>query len=170
MSDFFKKLMVPTNPEYDFEGDPGQQPDYANPVVLSNKLVMYANATLELTESIVSVSKQRERKRLELRDEERKLQDLKRGVLARTPITSTASKNLQLTDAHIYKALETEKLLDGYKAIEARVAKLEDEIDGLKAKEEDFKYSIHTIKLASDNITNKLSYVKAEAKFAGLGT
>lgn len=164
MSDFFERLIVPTNPDYDFEGDPHQQPDFANPVVLSNKLVLYANATIELTKSIVAVSKRRERRRLELRDEERKLQDLKRGALSRNPITPTAAKNLQLTDAHIYRALEAEALLAGYKIIEDKIAKLEDEIEGLKAQEEDFKYSVHTIKLASENIVAKLSFVKAEAK------
>lgn len=170
MSDFFDKLMVPVNPDYDFEADPSQQADYANPVVLSNKLVLHANAVLELTRYVTSLGKQRERLRLEMRDYERQLQDMRRGVLSRNPVTPTASKNLQLTDAHIWRCVETEAIVVEWKRIENAIAEREDKIEGFKAKEEDYKYTIHTIKLASENITNKLSYVKAEAKFAGMGT
>lgn len=161
---FFEGLQVPVNPNYDFEKDPSLQTDYANPVMLSNKLVLYANALLQITKGVMGLARRREGLRLERRTSELKLNAMRREVLAQNPAPPAASKNLALTEAYVFRCLESNGVIDLWKALEATVNRLEDEIEGLKQEEDNLKYSVHTIKLASENITNKLSYVKAEAK------
>lgn len=166
---FFEQLEVPVNPAYDFEGEPADQPDYANPVVLSNKLVLYANATLQVTKSIVALARKRERLRLERRELERALVDLRRAVLNKYPATTAAAKNLTLTDAHVFQALEREGQVAIWKSTEEKMAKLEDQIESLKQEEENEKYTVHTIRLASENVVAKLSFTKHEAQMTRHG-
>lgn len=170
MERFFENLQVPVNPDYDFESDPEGQADYANPVMLSNKLVMYANAMLQITKGVVFLARKRERLRLERKELERALTALRRAVLSKHPAQGSAAKNLQLTDAHVFSALVVEGQDAIWTETERKIARLDDEIDGLKEEEENLKYTAHTIKLASENITNRLSYTKHEAQMARFGT
>lgn len=163
-SKFFDGLQVPINPNYDFEGDPSEQPDYANPVVLANKLVQYANGVLEAGKHVVILARKRERVRLDLKTAERELVAMRRDTLSRNPAPPSAAKNLALTDAYVYKCIEADGNADKWKALEAKIAKLQDEMEGLEKEEENLKYMQHTIRIASENITNKLSFTKHEAK------
>lgn len=168
VTEYFDGLQIPTNPQYDFESRE-EQPDYVNPVMLSNKLVQFANAVLDATKHVVILGRRRERLRLERKDFERSLVEMRRQVLSRHPAPPSAAKNLQLTDAYVIRCLESEGTIQTWKDIEAKIAKLEDEMEGLEKEEENLKYAQHTIRIASENITNKLAYVKAEAKFGVLG-
>jgi hypothetical protein len=165
---YYDNLQVPVNPNYDFEADPGdQQFEYANPVHLSNKLVLYTNAAILLARNIVSLARKRERLRLEKKEVDRKLRDLRRDVLVKNPAPPSAAKNLLLTDAFMARALESEGLLTGYQEFERRSAELEDQVEALKDEGENLRFTMQTIQLAASNVTNALSWTKAEARMTG---
>jgi hypothetical protein len=161
---YFDNLLAPVNPSYDFDADPADQFEYANPVTLNNKLVLFTNAMIELNKRAVSLARRRERKRLEKKDLDRQLKSLRNAVLSLHPIPPSSAKNLPLTEAYIVRCLEAEGLLDQYKQLELTAGRLDDEIDFLKEEGENLRFTFQTIQLASNNITMHLSYVKQEAR------
>lgn len=166
---FFENLLVPVNPEYDFDADPTGQFDYANPVTLNNQLVLYTNAGIELTKKVVVLNRRREKLRLDKKDVERKLKALRQNTLAKNPAPPSAAKNLALTDAYVQRCLEADGFFLEAQAHEATVATLDDKIDLMKEEAENLFFTMNTIKLASQNIMTHLSFVKNEQKMHGVG-
>lgn len=165
---YYENLLIPVNPDYDFDAPATDvQFEYSNPATLSNKLVLYTNAAILLTKNVVSLARKRERLRLEKKEIDRQVRDLRREVLSKNPAPPSAAKNLQLTDAYMIRALEAEGLLIGYKKLETKSADLEDEVETIKEELENLRFTMETLKLAAQNITSSLSWTKAEASMGG---
>lgn len=158
---FFENMLVPVNPEYDFDKDPTENEfEYANPVTLNNKLVLYTNACFVLTEKAVVLGRRRERTRLDAKDKERTLRTLRNETLARNPAPPSAAKNLALTDAYVQRCLDLDGRLEEAQVLENEIAGLEDDAEQMKDEVENLRFTITTIRLACENIAIHLSYAK----------
>jgi hypothetical protein len=163
---FFVNLKIPVHPDYDFDADSGST-DYVPPVKLNNLIILYTNAAIELTESVVRLNRRIEALRLTHRQAERKLEALRSRLLAGKTIPPSAAKNLLLTEAYVRTLALTESRADEMDALDREIAAAEDALDTAKAEVGSLKYTMETVKLACDNIQTHLSYVKQEAKLLG---
>lgn len=165
-SPFFAKLEIPTRPDYDVDTDSGGA-DYVPPVVLNNRIVLYTNAAIELTERIVRLNRKVEGLRLEQRKVSRKRDTLRTTLLAEHPAPPSAAKNLMLTEAYVLTLAKNAGLSGALSEYEDAIAAFEDQIDLAKSDTESAKYTMNTIKLACESIQTHLSFVKQEQKLHG---
>lgn len=159
----FDRLTIPTHPDYDMERDSGTM-DYVPPVVLNNYVVLYLNAAIELTKSIVVKNKEIERLRLERNEKDRFVDDLRVRLLAANPAPAGDTKNLQLTEAYIHRVAEQGGQLALLQATKQDVAQIDDRIAEAKSAVESMRFTMETIKLAMTGMQTHLAFVKMEAR------
>src|SRR4051812_12538361 len=99
---FFNRLTLPTHPEFDLLTDSGSM-DYTPPATLANYIVLYTNAAIELTESVVLKQRDMERENQSRKTAQRALSSFERGLLARNQAPAAATKNLKVTEAYVTK-------------------------------------------------------------------
>ena len=166
-------LMIPTNPEYDWEVDPNTQFDFVNPVVLNNKLMQHANAAITVTQAIVTANRKLndlESKRVLLETE---LEDLEQKVLAKQPPTPAEAKTLKQLGAYIIRMMEQADDPSDY----ARYLQVKDELSGMAKEMAEHRMSVDNgrqvfqmLKMLSEEIKTHLSFVKNEASGSRFGT
>ncbi len=164
---YFSRLEIPTHPDYDFDKDPADQFEYANPVTLNNQLVLYTNAAIGLTQTVVSLGRRRQASRLRKKDLERKLKGLRNRVLSDNPAPPSAAKNLALTEAYVFRCLDAAGKLNEAEQLEAQIAVLEDEGETMKEEVENLHFTMKTLELAGTNVMTHLSWLKAEVRNHG---
>lgn len=165
---FFKRLTLPTHPDFDFLRDSGAL-DYTPPAVLANYIVLYTNAAMELTEQVVHAQREIERLKQDKKETERALESLKRDLLASGDVPANATKNLMLTEAYVLRLAREQQRDRELDAFEGTVAGFDDAISTHKGNIESYKFTMTTIELACQNIQTHLSYVKKEAELGGRG-
>lgn len=163
----FARLTIPTHPEFDFDRDSGTI-DYVPPVKLNNLLVLYTNAAIELTASVVTQTRLIERLKLEQRAVQRKRDGLRNQLLSENPAPPSQAKNLQLTEAYVTLLAKNAARLPDLERWDTEIAKSEDQIDAAKAEVGNLKYTMETIKLAVESIKTHLAFVKQEARIGGM--
>jgi hypothetical protein len=167
----FDALMVPVNPEYDFNKEPQENEfEYANPVTVNNQEILYANAAMQVTKLHVKANKKIAAAKLELKATREAREDIERKIVVQSPPGTNDSKNTRLMEAYIWrtaaatgKAEELQRLLQEERRLTARILDLE-------ATAENLKLTQQTIKLAGEHGQTFLSYVKDEARRARFGT
>lgn len=165
MASVFDRLTIPTHPDYDLERDSGSI-DYVPPAVLNNYVVLYLNAAVELTKSIVVKNQEIERLRLERNEKERFVDGIRMALLANNPIPASATKNLQLTDAHVHSLAAQSGQLQLLQQAKTDVAQMDDQIATAKSAVESMRFTMETIKLAMTGMQTHLAFIKMEAKLS----
>lgn len=165
-SQFFKRLAIPTHPNFDLERDSGTL-DYVPPVVLNNRVVLYTNALIEIAEQVVELNRGIERLKLDKRRVERLRDQRRTQLLAQHPAPTSATKNLLLTDAYVLTLAKNDGCSDVLAKWEDEIAAFDDAIDLKELEVRNCKSLTETIKLACENIRTHLSFVKQEARLHG---
>lgn len=162
-----KRLTIPTNPTVSPDVDPSGDYEYANPVALNNRVVLYANAIIECTDLISQYSTRLEAAKLAKRKAERQLEDFE-GRLLRVHPAPKGHNTLKALQSHIEKvAWEKDETGDQYHELQDALRKAEDDVARWAAKMAQQRDWLEAIKLASHNVGTFLSYVKFDSQLGG---
>ena len=162
--DLLDNLLIPTNPDYDWEGDVSNQPEYVNPVTLNNREIMMANAAIVITQQHIKVNRQVAQIRHTLREAEHALSDFERDLLLRFPAPSTATKSTKLLQVYMYSVAITNNLQSQYNSLSGEIKNLSRELARWEAEAENCKAAYQAVKLSGEHIQTHLSFVKNEQK------
>lgn len=161
------ELKVRTNPEYDHDVDPEENPYvFWNPVTATNDLIRLANAGLEITQAISDARQERAQLEMQSRTTTREIERRENALLIADPLSASEAKTLKTVAAAIqgraYASGASEVLEALYNqknALEDRILELKDQIDiG-----HDWN---KTNERVSDNLRTALSFFKDERKRA----
>jgi hypothetical protein len=165
-------LIIPTHPDVDPDEDQGAvATDLANPVTVNNRQVLFANEAIRIAQRHVGLNRELTKLRLELRVTKRAHDDLVRRVLIENPPERVAdTKTLKLVDAYVQRVAERDPALAGALAsLQKEEDRLTDLIEKKKDEAENQALAMAAIKLASQNASIFLSYVKDEARRSRYG-
>jgi hypothetical protein len=165
--DILESLLIPTNPEYDWEADANSQPEYVNPVTLNNREVLMANAAIVITQQHIKVNRQLAQVSHRLQEAEHAVSDFERDLLLRFPAPSTATKNNKLLQVYIYSVATTQGYKDQYETLVRAVRTLSRDLAKWEAEAENCKAAYQAVKLGGEHIQTHLSFVKNEQKVSG---
>jgi hypothetical protein len=161
------KLMLPTNPNVDPDVDPsrveGGDFEYANPVALNNRIVFYANATIEGTDELYRLTAKQRAAKLGKRKAERQLDQFEERILRIHPAPK-GNNTLKALTAHIQKAaFEKEDTGAQYEQLREDFETAEDTLVGIDSKLSQVRMWLDAIDAAQEAIRTHLSWVKADA-------
>lgn len=166
LQQFVRRLTIATNPQYDWEVPPQEQPDLANPVELNNQEIVFSNAMIELAGAIVATRRELLARKKELREAQREISKFEMQVLREAGTLSSADRNSkQLQQAFIERKIgENAAIRATYWARRDRADVLEDAIADLEGELDNCDQLIRVVKHASENVQTHLSFVKDEWK------
>lgn len=162
-----KSLLVPTNPDFDWDADPNSQPEYVNPVTLNNKEVEYANAAIHIAQKLVATNKEIARVKRALIAARHAQDDFEREVLLSFPAPPSATKSTKLLQAYLYKVTTENKQRKKMDELTKEVRELERELIGLEIQADTAHDVFQAIKLGGEHIQTHLSFVKSERSASG---
>lgn len=164
-------LWIPTNPNVSPDVNPESRPDgeyeYANPVTVNNRLVLFANAVIAAMDELdQGISKVRQAK-LQKKTAERQLRNYEQRILRSFP--PPKGKNaIKLIDAHIARAAhELDDTLEQYQELQEALDEAEDAVTRAEGRVEKLRQWLKAIELAIQACTTHLSYVKFDGAFQG---
>lgn len=158
---FLQKLKLPVNPAYKWDG-PDDQPEYANPVTLNNRIIELANASLTTAQAIVIYQKRRGELRNDLKAAQDALDDFEQELLVQFPPPPTATKSNRLVQTYLLTTATHHNKRDAYLALRDTVRRLEAQLETVGVKLDTMRTAQAAIQTVADNVQTHLSFVKSE--------
>lgn len=167
LSNMASKLLIPVN-EAAAEAPSGQEEfEYANPVTLNNRLILYGNAVIEATDRLNRITKQIEAAKHAKRTAERVLAEYETRLLRKYPSQKNLT-TLKLVQAHLDRvAFDLDDTAEQYDGLRKDVEKAEDAQEHWEAKAGEIRMWMKAIETASQNIMTHLSFVKFGGALGG---
>lgn len=164
-------LIIPTHPDIDPDEDQGAEAtDLANPVTVNNRQVLFANEAIRIAQRHVALNRELVKLRLERKVTKRAREVIVRRLLiAHPPERVSDTKTLKLVDAYVLRVAELEGCTNELNLLEKEEERLDDVIEKKETEAENQALAMNAIKLASQNCTIFLSYIKDEAKRSRYG-
>ena len=156
------ELAIPVNPEYDFDLDPAEQPNYVNPVTLNNRIIYYANAASKVSDQLIALRRKLLEARIELRKATRAVSDEEYDILLASGLTKSDFKSLKDRQYFIRKYVNDSGTSERYATVVEAQDKLSDTVLALEVQLENGEDLLRVINQLSSNIQTHLSYVKNE--------
>lgn len=161
------KLTIPVNPgsaEAPERSANTEQFEYANPVTLNNRLILYGNAVIDATDRLNAYNLKIEEAKLSKREAERQLEGFEGRLLRSYPPEKNLS-TLKLVQAYVERmAFDRDGTGEQYLELREALEKAEDAVHHWQAKAENLRTWLKAIELASHNITTHLSFVKFDGR------
>lgn len=162
-----KSLVIPTNPDYKWELDPDEQPEYVNPVALNNREVQYANAAIRVAQRLVATNRHIAKSKQNLATARHALEDFERELLLAYPAPSSATKSTKLLQAYLYAAAIQHDKRETLNALVTEVRAIERDLISLEIEADMAHTAFQAIKLGGEHIQTHLSFVKNERAASG---
>jgi chromosome segregation ATPase len=141
-----------------------EQFEYANPVTLKNRLILYANAVIEATDKLNDINDAIASAKSAKRHAENDLESYEGRLLRLFPPEKNLT-TLKLVQAYLERvAHDRDDTADQYYMLREAVKKAEENVAKAQAKADKIKAWLSAIETASQNITTHLSYVKFDSK------
>jgi chromosome segregation ATPase len=160
-------LLIPVNAaSAEAPGIPADssQFEYANPVTLKNRLVLYSNAVIEATDRLNDFNERIAAAKQHKRAAERDLENYEARLLRLYPPEKNLS-TLKLVQAYVERiSHDRDSTSDQYHELRQAVHKAEDDGAHWQTKADKVRAWLNAIETASQNITTHLSYVKFDSK------
>jgi len=163
------ELLVPTYPTYDWDADPGEQPEYTNPVSLNNCVIRWVNAAIRITQRLVATNKRIGQAKVALEQAEAALDDFEQELLRTNPAPASATKSLKLLDAYLNQVAVSTGKADDYRKLIGRIREIRQRLRILEMTADNCRHIGQTLKLAGEHAMTHLSFVKTEAAAARKG-
>lgn len=162
-------LIVPVNPDFDWDADPSTQTEYVNPVRVNAHVMRQHNAAIRVAQELVAVNKHIGQLRRDLSEAKDDLEDFEQQILLDFPPPGTATKSTKLTNAYIRQTAFTHNRRDRYLELLTRVRDLERTLLVIEVRADTARFVFQTIKLTGEHAQTHLSFVKNEQKHSRYG-
>jgi hypothetical protein len=164
-------LLIPTHPDVDPDEEEGAEAtDLANPVTVNNRQVLFANEAIRIAQRHVGLNRELIKLRLELKVTRRAKDRIVRHLLTTYPPERVAdTKTLKLVDAYVERVASRSGKDKELALLDRDIERLEDLIEKKDGEAENQQLAMAAIKLASQNASIFLSYVKNEARNSKYG-
>lgn len=161
------KLLIPVNTTSleapDIAADSSQF-EYANPVTLKNRLILYSNAVIEATDKLNDINDRIAAEKRSKREAERLLGSYEEQLLRTYPPGKNLT-TLKLVQAYVERvAHDLDNTADQYHQLREDVEAAEDKVAEWQVKADRIKAWLQAIAVASQNITTHLSFVKFDSR------
>lgn len=161
-----QRLDIPVNPEYQWGHNPELQAEYVNPVELSNRTILYANAYIAITSKLVESLKELGIAKTEKTNAETALQDFEQDLLCNNPPTAGDNKNIATLNSYILRTVSEYDSTTEYKQLKANVSLAESALIDAQTKIEVHRANLNSVEHACQQIQTHLSFIKAEHRQA----
>lgn len=163
-SSLLTSLQIPVYPDFDFDADPGEQAEYANPVTLANQVVRLANVHATVTGRIVERNSTIAQLKAELTTAQHAVEDFEASLLAQYPASTADRKSNKLLDAYVRaKAFEVGER-ETYTGLIERLRTLRIQLEQEELAIDAARVVLQTIKLQGEHLQTYLSFRKHEAE------
>lgn len=159
-------LHILVNPDYDFDVDPVDQAQYANPVILNNKLIQNANAFIMVSQKQYNLIKTLVEAKHKHREEEARRKDFEKALIISGKPNSNDRKTILLLEAFITQQAIEEKSLIAYTLLQQDEKQAKKVVETIQGKMSANEQIINAINASTLGIQTHLSYVKSEINHA----
>ncbi len=160
-------IRIPINPEYDFDIAPSEQAEYANPVMLNNKLIQNANAHIAVSSMLNKLMQQLVGAKQDHREAETVKRDFEKQTIITGNPNSNDRKSTLLLEAFIQAETLSLGLVDDYLQIKKTEVETRNKLEVLQSKINANQQILGAIEASTVNIQTHLAYVKMEMRNAG---
>jgi hypothetical protein len=156
--------MMPVNPTYDWDLDPGEQLNYVNPVRLNDHVIFLANTAARLGLRINELTKSLAAAKAAEAAAVDELEDFEQDLLVLFPPNTLASKSNKLLDRYVRQLAQSQGKGEVHQEHRSVARSWRNEVMRLGLELDGARSLMASIKLAGEHIQTHLSFVKAEAR------
>jgi hypothetical protein len=160
-------LLVPVNPDYDWDVPAEEQTEFVNPVRVNNHVMLQHNAAIRVAQRVVALNRKIATGRQALGTAKDALEDFEQELLITYPAPGSATKNLKVLNAYVRQVAFEHGQREEYLARVQAVRDAERAVASLELEAETARFVFNTIKLTGEHAQTHLSFVKNEQRNAG---